>query len=128
MYKLPEFARSFVNQCTNLYFVMNGTLTSRVAYMISKIFLIKPLWNWKDSKFHLHQYLPKQAGPVEDHVCLIINSFCSKIFTRLEEYRNLRKSALVYIISLCYSVAVILYLKSDVKAINILMLTSQTII
>lgn len=59
---------------------------------------------------------------------LKINSFCSKIFTKLEEYKNLRKSALVYIRSLGYSVAVILYVKSDVQAINILMLRSQTII
>lgn len=43
MYKLPKFARSFVNQCTNLYFVMNVTLIYRVAYMTSKISLIKTL-------------------------------------------------------------------------------------
>lgn len=43
MYKLPEFAKSFVNKCTDLSFVMNISLTYGVANMISKISLIKPL-------------------------------------------------------------------------------------
>lgn len=43
MYKLPEFAKSFVHKCTDLSFVMNICLTYGVAYMISKTSLIKSL-------------------------------------------------------------------------------------
>lgn len=41
----PEFAKSFASKCTNLSFVMNMTLSNRDANMISKISLIKLLWN-----------------------------------------------------------------------------------
>lgn len=89
---------------------------------------MKPPWNWKDSKFHLHQYLPKQAEPAEECVLAKKKQFLFKDIHKIRRIKESEKSALVYICSLCYSVAVILYVKSDVQAINILMLTSQTII